>query len=207
MSKPLGKKIDPTTRTLLEQPYSLPSCGRGGARHAVHPVARHDGYVANEFGTIIEIAESPVMPGVYWVGTNDGNVQVSRDGGLTWTEVGKNLPGGTHEYHVSGLEASWYDAGTAYVALDGHYATTTSKPYVFKTTDYGQTWTAISGNLPTRQRELDPAGSGEPQPALRADRVRLLHLARTTAARGTRSCRTCRRAASTRCSCTRATTI
>ena len=150
------------------------------------------------------MAESPVVPGVLWAGTDDGNVQVSQDGGLTWTEVGKNIPGVNHEYYVSGLEASWYDAGTAYVALDGH-RNDDLKPYIFKTTDYGQTWKAIARQpAGVRQRELDPPGSGEPQPALRADGVRLLHLARRRRALESRSCRTCRRAASTKCSCIRA---
>jgi hypothetical protein len=101
----------------------------------------------NEFGSVTEIAESPVLPGVIWAGTDDGNVQVSKDGGHTWAEVGKNVPGVNHEYYVSGLETSWYDAGTAYLALDGHRNDDT-KPYVFKTTDYGQTWKAIQSNLP-----------------------------------------------------------
>jgi hypothetical protein len=57
------------------------------------------------------------------------------------------MPGGTREYHVSGIEASWYDAGTAYASIDGHWVNDL-KPYVFKTTDYGQTWTSISSNLP-----------------------------------------------------------
>jgi hypothetical protein len=114
MSAPLGKKIDPGTRTLLEQPYNLPNCGpqNPGVKCIL---SKNDGYVANEYGTIIEIAESPVAPGVLWVGTNDGNLQMSKDGGFTWAEVGKNIPGGgTREYYVSGLEASWYDPGTAY---------------------------------------------------------------------------------------------
>ena len=74
-----------------------------------------------------EIAESPVMPGILWVGTDDGNVQVSRDSGSTWEEVGKNIPGVNHEYYVSGLEASWYDAGTAYVASTAIATTTSSR--------------------------------------------------------------------------------
>ena len=110
-------------------------------------LSKNDGYVANEFGTMTEMAESPVVPGILWAGTDDGNVQVSRDGGYTWEEVGKNIPGVNHEYYVSGLEASHYDAGTAYLALDGH-RNNDLKPYIFKTTDYGKTWTSVSGNLP-----------------------------------------------------------
>ena len=149
MSTSLGKNIDLNQRSILEQKYELPSCGggRGGERGKPCILSKHDGYVQNEFGTLTEIAESSVLPGVLWIGTDDGNVQVSKDGGNTWAEVGKNIPGVNHEYYVSGLEASWYDAGTAYVALDGH-RNDDMKPYIFKTTNYGQSWTAVSGNLP-----------------------------------------------------------
>ncbi len=147
MTPSLGKNINLSDRSILEQRYGLPGCGRGGERGKPCILSRHDGYVQNEFGTVTELAESPVLPGVLWVGTDDGNVQVSRDGGNTWTEVGKNIPNVNHEYHVSGLESSWYDAGTAYVALDGH-RNDDMKPYVFKTTDFGATWTSVSGNLP-----------------------------------------------------------
>jgi hypothetical protein len=101
----------------------------------------------SEFGTLIEVAESPVVPGVIWAGTNDGNVQVSRDDGHTFTEVGRNIPGGLSEYQVSGLEASRFDAGTAYASLDGHMAND-MRPHVFKTSDYGATWQNITNNLP-----------------------------------------------------------
>jgi photosystem II stability/assembly factor-like uncharacterized protein len=148
MSIPLGRKIDPSQRTLLEKPYSQRSCTQESPGVACI-LSRNDGLQGQEFGTIIEIAESPVTPGVYWAGTNDGNIQVSRDGGFTWAEVGKNIPGGTKEYHISGIEASWYDTGTAYATIDGHYAGDL-KPYVFKTTNFGQTWTSITGNLPER---------------------------------------------------------
>jgi photosystem II stability/assembly factor-like uncharacterized protein len=158
ISPSVGKGIDVNSRSILEQPYNLPSCaasesggrGGGGALPRGKPciLSRHDGYLVNEFGTMTEMAESPVLPGVLWVGTDDGNVQVSKDGGNTFAEVGKNIPGVNHEYYVSGLEASWFDAGTAYVALDGH-RNDDAKPYIFKTTDYGQTWKSVSGNLPT----------------------------------------------------------
>jgi hypothetical protein len=147
MTMELGKGIDISQRTLLEQPYSLPSCGRGAGPGQDCILSKGDGVQANEFKTIIEIAESAVVPGVYWAGTADGNIQVSRDSGYTWAEVSRNLPGGSREYWVSGLEASHVDAGTAYASLDGHHSND-FRPYVFKTADFGQTWTSISGNLP-----------------------------------------------------------
>ena len=146
MTQPLGKDLDPSTRSLGGVPYNLPSCGRGGGGAPCIP-SKSDGVGATEARAILEIAESPLVPGIYWVGTGDGNIQVSRDGGNTFTEVSRNLPGGSREYWVSGLEASWYDAGTAYASLDGHHSNDL-RPYVFKTTDYGATWTSIAGNLP-----------------------------------------------------------
>jgi len=148
MTKELGKGIDLSKRSLMGVSYALPSCsGRGGGagNGAQCILSKGDGYAANEYGTMTEVAESPVLPGVIWAGTDDGNVQVSKDGGMTWEEVGKNVPGVNHEYYVSGLEASWYDAGTAYLALDGH-RNDDLKPYVFKTTDYGKTWVSIAGH-------------------------------------------------------------
>src|SRR5215831_7084984 len=148
MTKELGKGIDLSKRTLMGVSYALPSCsGRGGgAGNGVACIlSKGDGYAANEFGTMTEVAESPVLPGVIWAGTDDGNVQVSKDGGATWEEVGKNVPGVNHEFYVSGLEASSFDAGTAYLALDGH-RNDDLKPYVYKTTDYGKTWVSITGH-------------------------------------------------------------
>ena len=100
------------------------------------------------------------------------------DGGTTWEEVGKNVPASNHEYYVSGLEASRYDAGTAYLALDGH-RNDDLKPYIFKTTDYGKTWTSVAGNLPAfgnvNSVRQDPVNRNL---LLRADGARLLRLAR-----------------------------
>jgi photosystem II stability/assembly factor-like uncharacterized protein len=107
--------------------------------------SKHDG--AGAFSSIVTISESPAMPDVIWVGTNDGNVQVSRDGGGTWKNVVDNVPGVPKETHVSRVEASHFDAGTCYVSFDGH-RTDDMKPYVFVTRDYGQTWKALASNLP-----------------------------------------------------------
>jgi len=150
MTKELGKGINLPARQLMGVAYSLPSCsgrGGGGGPGVACILSKNDGYVANEFGTMTELAESPIIPGIIWAGTDDGNIQLSRDGGTNWEEVGKNIPGVDHEYYVSGIEASWYDAGTAYIALDGH-RNNDLKPYIFKTTDYGKTWTSVTGNLP-----------------------------------------------------------
>ena len=107
--------------------------------------SKHDG--AASYSNIVTISESPVAPGIVWVGTNDGNVQVSRDAGATFTNVSAAVPGVPKETHVSRVEASHFDAGTAYVSFDGH-RTDDHKPYVFRTTDFGKTWTSISANLP-----------------------------------------------------------
>ena len=82
-----------------------------------------------------------------WAGTNDGNLQVSRDGGNTWRNVADRVSGVPAETHVSRLEASHFDAATAYVTYDAH-RTDDQKPYVFKTTDFGETWVSVGGNLP-----------------------------------------------------------
>jgi photosystem II stability/assembly factor-like uncharacterized protein len=107
--------------------------------------SKHDG--AASYSNIVTIGESPVVPGILWVGTNDGNVQVSRDGGAAWKNVVDNIKGVPQETHVSRVEPSHFDAGTAYVSFDNHRRDD-HKPYVFVTRDFGQTWTSIAANLP-----------------------------------------------------------
>ncbi len=107
--------------------------------------SKHDG--AGAFSNIVTISESRVVPGILWVGTNDGNLQVSRDGGATWKNVASNAKGVPDGTHVSRVEASRFDAGTCYVTFDGH-RTDDHKPYVFVTKDHGETFTPISDGLP-----------------------------------------------------------
>ncbi|HEY4841036.1 MAG TPA: glycosyl hydrolase [Terriglobales bacterium] len=98
---------------------------------------------AEKFETIYTIAESPKNGDVIWAGTDDGNVQVTRDGGKHWTNVASNvtaLPAGTW---VSTIEASHFDPATAYATFDGH-AAGDMKTYVYQTKDYGKTWTSLS---------------------------------------------------------------
>ena len=97
--------------------------------------------------TIFTIAESPLDENVIWVGTDDGNVQVTKDGGKTWQNVITNLtlvsstklPRGTWVYHI---EPSNFDKGTAYVVFDGHTAND-KKTYCYKTTEFGKNWMSI----------------------------------------------------------------
>ncbi len=92
--------------------------------------------------TIYAISESPKNARVIWVGTDDGNVQLTRDGGGTWTNVVKNVPDLPAASWVSWIEASRFDAGTAYAAFDRH-TVGDMNPWVYRTTDYGKTWTRI----------------------------------------------------------------
>ena len=110
-------------------------------------------------------------PGVIWMGTDDGKVQVTRTHGADWTDVTAAIAkaGGPADRWVSRVFASSHDAGTAFVAKNG-FRHDDFKPYLFKTTDYGATWTSIVGG-PARsadQRRL--AGPHEPAPAVRRQR-------------------------------------
>ena len=93
--------------------------------------------------TILTIAESPRERGVIWVGTDDGNIQITRDGGQSWTNVKDNIAGLPAFAWVQNIEASAHDAGTAYVVVD-HHRSDDFRPHVFKTTDYGASWTRMS---------------------------------------------------------------
>jgi photosystem II stability/assembly factor-like uncharacterized protein len=98
---------------------------------------------AEKFETIYTVAESPKNGEVIWVGTDDGNVQVTRDGGKHWTNVAKNISGLPAGTWVSTIEASHFDAAVAYATFDGH-AAGDMKTHVYQTKDYGKTWTSLT---------------------------------------------------------------
>jgi photosystem II stability/assembly factor-like uncharacterized protein len=105
-----------------------------------------DNTTAENHCTIVAVAESPLERGVIWVGTDDGNVQISRDDGRTWQNVVKNVPGVPPHTWVSMIEAGRHRAGVAYVTFDGH-RTGDMKPYAYITEDYGQSWRPIANGL------------------------------------------------------------
>ncbi|PHS64062.1 MAG: hypothetical protein COB12_08750 [Flavobacterium sp.] len=92
--------------------------------------------------TIFTIAESPLDKDIIWVGTDDGNVQVTKDGGKNWENVTENLVGIPANTWVGHIESSVHGKGTAYAVFEGH-TTGDMKPYTLKTTDFGKTWTNI----------------------------------------------------------------
>ncbi len=98
---------------------------------------------AENYTTIIAIAPSPVQQGVIWVGTDDGRVHVTRDGGKTWTSVEKNIKGVPPNTWVPHIEPSKFDAATAFVVFDDHRRSNWT-PYVFKTNNFGKSWKSLA---------------------------------------------------------------
>jgi hypothetical protein len=97
------------------------------------------------YDTIFAVAESPITKGLIWVGTDDGLIQLTRDEGKNWTNVTpKDMPEWSR---VSQIDASPLDVGTAYVAVDRHQ-NDDLRPYIYKTSDYGQTWTKLTDGIP-----------------------------------------------------------
>ena len=123
-----------------------------GAAGTTTQLSKNDGVSA--FSTIISVSESRAAAGVVWVGTDDGLVQVSRDNATTFTEVGKNITGlpagaldGDNPYWIARIDASHFEPGTAYIAIDGHRSNDL-RPYIYVTRDFGRTWASINNGLP-----------------------------------------------------------
>jgi len=130
----LSRRIDRDTLSLM---------GVAGAEMTISP---NDG--TSSFGEGTTLSESPVDPMVLWVGMDDGNLLVSRNAGAEWTEVSGNVPGLPAGTYVSRVTASARGAGTAYAAFDAHRDGDFA-PYIYRTDDFGRSWTPIHGGLPT----------------------------------------------------------
>jgi photosystem II stability/assembly factor-like uncharacterized protein len=107
-------------------------------------LSRNDG---DNISDISNFAESPIDPKILWVGTDDGNVQLTTDGGTAWTELSGAIKGVKDGTFVGDIVASSASRGTAFVSFDAHRDGDFA-PYLFKTTDFGKTWTAVTTGLP-----------------------------------------------------------
>jgi photosystem II stability/assembly factor-like uncharacterized protein len=124
-------EISPDLST--NDPAKLPVEGKGG-----------DGNI--QYCTITTFDESPLLPGLLWAGTDDGNVWITRDNGKNWTKLNDKIPG-QPGYWVSRVAASPSDPGTAYVSYTG-FRNDDFRPFLYKTSDYGATWTSLAAGLP-----------------------------------------------------------
>jgi photosystem II stability/assembly factor-like uncharacterized protein len=134
-------KISPDLTTGTDRD-ALPIMGR---LPDAKTLSRNDGVAS--WPCITTIGESPVNPGVVWVGTDDGNLQVTRDGGSSWFKANARIPGLPQGTYVSRVIASRHGEGTAYAAFDGHRMNDFGV-YIYTTTDFGQTWRPISRGIP-----------------------------------------------------------
>ncbi|MBX9929067.1 MAG: hypothetical protein K2X99_09160, partial [Gemmatimonadaceae bacterium] len=107
-----------------------------------------DNTAAEFHSTLLSIAPSPLDSNIIWTGSDDGNIQVTRDGGRSWTNTFTNVPGLKPAAWIATVEASHFEPGTAYATAD-HHQDDDYTPYVYMTTDFGKTWTSIRGDLPT----------------------------------------------------------
>ena len=124
------------------------------------PINR-DSVGAEVYATVFALAESPLQAGLLWAGSDDGLVHLSKDGGASWEDI---TPGSLPEWSlVSMLEPSPHDPATCYMAAT-RYKMDDYAPYLYKTTDYGQSWTRINAGIPaddfTRVIRCDPAREG-----------------------------------------------
>jgi hypothetical protein len=130
----LSKQVDRDTVALM------------GVRGADMTISPNDG--TGSYGEAVTLSESPLDPMVLWVGMDDGNLQVTRDGGDSWREVSGNVPGLPQGTYVSRVAASSTGVGVAYVTFDAHRDGDFA-PYVYRTEDFGQSWEPLHAGLPS----------------------------------------------------------
>lgn len=132
-SPDITRRVDRDTLTIM------------GQRVTGETLSRNDG--VSQYGTITVLGESPLSAEVIYAGTDDGIVQVTRDGGESWTDVSSRVPGLRHGMVVSSLDPSRHVEGRVYLAFDGHYSDHYA-PHVLVSEDYGGSWRPITNGLP-----------------------------------------------------------
>jgi photosystem II stability/assembly factor-like uncharacterized protein len=120
------------------------SVDRGDSWRTISPDLTAD--PESRYSAIVSVDESPLAPGQVWIGTNDGNVQLTRDDGASWTLLNDKMTGAHEKYWVKRVEASNHAPGRAYVVFDGH-RNDDFNPYIYVTDDFGQTWKKITQGL------------------------------------------------------------
>jgi photosystem II stability/assembly factor-like uncharacterized protein len=133
ISPDLTKRIDRDTIAIM------------GVKPSSRMLSRHDGI--SSYGNITTISESPLKAGLVYIGTDDGNVQGTRDGGATWTNLTRNFPGLPARSYVSRVLASRAGEGIVYATFDNHYHDDYTA-YVYASRDYGRSWKRITQGLP-----------------------------------------------------------
>ncbi|HYU80952.1 MAG TPA: hypothetical protein VEK56_18330, partial [Vicinamibacterales bacterium] len=111
-------------------------------------IAKNDG--VQSYGNLVQLVESPKQPGLIYAGSDDGSVQMTRDGGKTWTNITSRFPNAPKNGYVSGLVASASDPNTVYAAFDGHWNDDFNN-YLYASADGGNTWRSIAEGLPRGQ--------------------------------------------------------
>ena len=130
----LSRQIDRDKIKLMDRVWSIDAVARNTS--------------SSFFGAIVAVAESPVKEGQLWIGTDDGTIQVSENGGQSWRTI-EHFPGVPDTTQVARVIPSSHDANTVYAAFDGHMSGD-FKPYLLESKDLGRTWTSIAGNLPNQ---------------------------------------------------------
>ncbi len=130
----LTRQIDRNTLKVMGQIQSIDAVAKNGS--------------TSEYGTIVAFSESPVNQNLLYVGTDDGLVQITEDGGKSWTKI-SSFPGVPEMTYVNMLLASQHDENVVYACFNNHKMGD-FKPYVYKSSDKGRTWMNISSNLPDR---------------------------------------------------------
>jgi photosystem II stability/assembly factor-like uncharacterized protein len=130
----LSRQIDRDRIKLMDRVWSVDAVARNTS--------------SSFFGAIVAVSESPLKEGQLWIGTDDGTIQVSENGGQSWRKMA-SFPGVPDTTQVARVVPSSHDVNTVYAAFDGHMSGD-YKPYLLKSTDLGRNWTSIVGNLPTK---------------------------------------------------------
>ena len=134
VSPDLSRQIDRNRIKLMDRVWSVDAVAKNTS--------------SSFFGAIVAVSESPVKEGQLWIGTDDGTIQVSENGGQSWRKM-ENFPGVPDTTQVARVTPSSHDPNKVYAAFDGHMSGD-YKPYLLESTDLGRSWKSIAGNLPAK---------------------------------------------------------